>query len=90
MIVLPGANEQEASEAAVALCNAINSTPFDVPEIDEPIAVTISIGAVIGDGAEKEMTNVTSLIAKADQALYGAKNSGRNQVTLSRPDTAVA
>ena len=90
MIVLPGADELEAGQAAVALCNAINSKPFKVPGIAEPIAVTISIGAVIGGGGQTDTSVVTDLIAKADQALYNAKNAGRNRAKLSPPDSAVA
>ncbi|MDE4133809.1 diguanylate cyclase [Phaeobacter sp. QD34_3] len=89
MIVLPGASEFEAGLAAVELCNAINSKPFHVPGIDQPISVTISIGAVIGGGTT-ESIKVTELIAKADQALYDAKNAGRNQVTMSPASAAVA
>ncbi len=89
MIVLPGANELDAGHAAIALCNAINSTPFDIPGLKDPISVTISIGAVIGGGTGSA-PKVGDLIEKADQALYNAKNAGRNQVTLSNPDTAVA
>mgnify|MGYP000397990302 CR=1 FL=1 len=48
MIVLPGADEISAGLTAVALCNAINSEPFHVAGIAEPIEVTISIGAVVG------------------------------------------
>ncbi len=90
MVVLPGADELETGQAAVALCNAINSRPFKVPGVSEPIAVTISIGAVIGGGTQAANSSVTDLIAKADQALYNAKNAGRNRAKLSDPDTAVA
>lgn len=81
MAVLPGATEAEASLAAIALCNAINSTPFQVPGAAEPVKVTISIGAVIGGSGTG--ANTAALIEKADQALYNAKDAGRNQVTLS-------
>lgn len=80
MAVLPGATEAEAGMAAIALCNAINSKPFQVPGSAQPVRVTISIGAVMGGGGQD--LNATTLIEKADQALYNAKNAGRNQVTL--------
>lgn len=82
MAVLPGASEAEAGIAALALCNAINSTPFEVPGVSEPVRVTISIGAVMGGGGRND--SAATLIEKADQALYDAKNAGRNQVTLPR------
>ena len=104
MIVLPGADEISAGLAAVELCNAINSTPFHVPGIAEPIEVTISIGAVVGrDLTRKENTDsgenpsqdrgassVIELISLADRALYDAKDAGRNQVTLGTAATAAA
>ncbi|MEX0304465.1 MAG: diguanylate cyclase, partial [Leisingera sp.] len=88
MIVLPGANEAEAGIAAIALCNAINSTPFQVPGAAEPVKVTISIGAVMGGSGKEDST--TSLVEKADQALYNAKDGGRNQVTLPEECTQAA
>lgn len=88
MAVLPGASEAGAGIAAVALCNAINGTPFEVPGAAEPVKVTISIGAVMGGGSQH--SSAAALVEKADQALYNAKNAGRNQVTLSRECTVAA
>lgn len=95
MIVLPGGDEVAAGIAAVELCNAINSKPFQVPGIEAPIEVTISIGAVIGGGREAHGNDVSSnsvsdLISEADRALYNAKDAGRNQVTLSKNCTVAA
>ena len=44
---------------------------------DQPVTVTISFGLAVfpDDGAEK-----STLITKADQALYAAKRRGRNRV----------
>ncbi|NRB19072.1 MAG: diguanylate cyclase [Rhodobacteraceae bacterium] len=90
MIVMPGLGAAQASEIAERLCRQINATPFQVAGIDEPIHVTTSIGLAIGGGdpcagpsRKSRPTSVTDLIADADRALYGAKDAGRNQVTLS-------
>ena len=88
MAVLPGATEAEAAIIASALCDAINSTPFQVPGAAEPVQVTISIGAVMGGGGNEDST--AALVEKADQALYNAKDGGRNQVTLSPECTQAA
>ncbi|MGR3760201.1 diguanylate cyclase domain-containing protein [Roseobacteraceae bacterium NS-SX3] len=90
MAVLPGVSEIEAGQAAVALCNAINGTPFRVPGAAAPVTVTISVGAVIGGRGSKEPREVNDLIAAADRALYSAKEAGRNQVTLSPQQPAAA
>ncbi|WP_037254541.1 diguanylate cyclase [Roseobacter sp. SK209-2-6] len=90
MIVLPGADEIEAGVAAVDLCNAINSRPFHIDGIREPVEVTISIGAVIGRGNDDATQSVNDLISAADRALYDAKNAGRNQVTMGKKGTAAA
>ncbi|KIC07935.1 diguanylate cyclase [Leisingera sp. ANG-M1] len=86
MAVLPGATETEAAIAASALCDAISSAPFQVPGAAEPVKVTISIGAIMGGGED----STAALVEKADQALYNAKDSGRNQVTLSPECTQAA
>lgn len=88
MAVLPGADEAEAGRTAISLCNAINGTPFQLPGSSEPVKVTISIGAVMG-GAGKDVSTA-ALVEKADQALYDAKNAGRNQVTLPSECTQAA
>lgn len=89
MIVLPGIGEAKAAEVAAQLCRKINSAPFHVPGVAEPISVTTSIGVVIGGGdlcskrTSPAHPSVSDLIADADRALYCAKHAGRNQVTLS-------
>jgi two-component system, cell cycle response regulator len=56
---------------------AVASSPIHTGAGDIPI--TISFGVKIGDEGETE----TELLAAADRALYQAKSSGRNQVSLS-------
>jgi len=49
---------------------------------DELFRVTVSVGIGIKDPAEKEMTAL-DLIRRADQALYRAKEAGRNRTILA-------
>lgn len=66
---------------------------FGQTSLIPPIDVTISIGVAIGMDpetsssvpAENPADMVTRLLELADQALYAAKNKGRNCVRLSRP-----
>ncbi len=54
----------------------------------EPIAVTISLGVAEWDKAT--MTNPTSLIDRADGAMYAAKNAGRNRTMVAMGNEARA
>ena len=53
---------------------AVEQLVVNAPECNKTIQVTISIGAVKGSG------ELTALISHADEALYQAKENGRNQV----------
>ena len=70
---LLGANEKDATAKAEEIRLMIEKLPF--PEV-LGLSVTISAGVATSEkGAD-----LASLIKSADQALYAAKNSGRNQV----------
>ncbi len=77
LLLLPGMSEQSARERAETLREALASTPVQFEQ--SLISVTGSFGvacfprhAQTGDG----------LIAAADQALYAAKEAGRNRVEI--------
>jgi len=53
-------------------------------ERDERVPVTLSIGAALLDGDEDE--DQQTLVVRADQALYRAKNEGRNRCLLFSPE----
>ena len=89
LIVLQDTDQQTATQAARELCREINSRPFQCPGLACPIDVTISIGVVIspttGYGSDPSVDqNAATLIGQADRALYNAKGSGRNKVSLVR------
>lgn len=89
LIALPNTDPITASHTAADLCEQINCRPFTAPGIDLPIAMTISIGAVIchpGREARDFGDDCTGdLIEQADRALYVAKNAGRNRISLFQP-----
>ena len=53
---------------------------IDFQEVGEQLAVTISVGVGIADGPQE---TVEMLLKRADEALYAAKNGGRNRVCMA-------
>ena len=72
MVVLPGCDRDRVLQSAERIRSAIESPPFVMDELQ--IGVTISVGATscTSGMSEKEM------LTNADDALYKAKNAGRN------------
>jgi diguanylate cyclase (GGDEF)-like protein len=62
---------------AERLRRCIAETPIDSSQ--GPIQITISLGVVILD---QDCKNLDDLLHRADQALYAAKQAGRNQVSI--------
>jgi diguanylate cyclase (GGDEF)-like protein/PAS domain S-box-containing protein len=75
LILLVETNAQEALLVAERIRQAIASSPFATSI--GPLRVTTSIGVA---EMTPEMGGITHLIARADQALYRAKEAGRNRV----------
>jgi len=83
LVVMPGAGMAEANIAAERLRASVAETGFELPD-GTRIAVTVSIGvAQAGRGEALE-----AFLRRADEALYAAKNAGRNQVQAA--DNAAA
>lgn len=74
-LLFRGASSVEAEMAAERLRLKVASTPITLPH-DPPIHATVSIG--IGNAEAGQP--IAAALEQADQALYGAKNAGRNQV----------
>ncbi|MBR0567147.1 PAS domain-containing protein [Azoarcus sp. L1K30] len=74
-IVLRGTSNESAFGLAERLRRAVCNAPLD--HDSGPIQITISIGLAVFDGAQAE-----SMLARADQALYEAKEGGRNRVCM--------
>jgi two-component system cell cycle response regulator len=84
LVALPDADLATAMDCAERLRHAISDAPFQVGAAHPAISVTMSVGLAIGNGDESRKPDAQSMINQADAALYGAKNHGRNQVTLAR------
>jgi two-component system, cell cycle response regulator len=76
LIVLPGCGREGVATIAERIRHCIGSESMDIPE--GMIQVTISLGLSTKDKGRK--SDVNSLVQAADQALYLAKQGGRNRV----------
>jgi diguanylate cyclase (GGDEF)-like protein len=75
VILMPETSPQAAGEAAERIRQTVADTPVDTSE--GRIVFTVSIGV---SEFQKQDKDVHDLLARADQALYAAKESGRNRV----------
>jgi two-component system cell cycle response regulator len=77
VVLLENATLQQATNIAEKIRMRIAGTEFKITAKPYDIPVTISIGVT---SLYKEDLKINNLIERADQALYQAKNSGRNKV----------
>lgn len=77
VVVMPDTDISFAYMIAERLRQQVADVPFDVTGVGDPISVTVSIGVT---SLEVGQENCASLLKRADEALYRAKNEGRNRV----------
>lgn len=80
IVLLPEISGGKAKDVAERVCLAVASTPFALPDGRE-IGVTVSAGVSCFPNCAPE---AAVAISTADQALYTAKQAGRNRVMLYR------
>ncbi len=78
IIITPNTNIQDAIEIAERVRDITEKYDFKTEK--KPLRITISLGVAT---MNKTITNKTSLIKRADGALYQAKDSGRNRVCVA-------
>ena len=82
-LILPRMEKKEAAAMGEEFRKAIESHPFERIDVQgERIPVTLSAGISLFPSLAKDPVE---LIRQADQALYRAKESGRNRVVLYDP-----
>jgi diguanylate cyclase (GGDEF)-like protein/PAS domain S-box-containing protein len=82
LVLLNGVRDlQDAVDVAEKLRR---SAAEPIPTAAGPISITLSIGVTLADPEE----STDALIARADDAMYQAKKSGRNQVVAFEPAAA--
>ncbi len=84
IIILPGTNEQGA--IAVAETTREEITKLELSWEKQTITLTASLGISSLIPSNSQNKNRQFMVNQADQALYQAKNNGRNQVVLFDSD----
>ena len=78
LIVLPRTGAEDARAVAERFRATVEAMRVDLSDGSEPLAITVSIGvATLGPD---NLIGPADLIGQADDALYLAKNAGRNRV----------
>jgi diguanylate cyclase (GGDEF)-like protein len=79
-LLLPGAAALGAFVAAERIRNSVAA--LDAPDVPAPITVSIGIGS-LREGSHAPISLASlALVRKADEALYQAKQSGRNRTVI--------
>lgn len=80
VVMMVSADGEQAARNANRIRETVAQTPFHLPGQEEPVRVTISGGVASfpGDG-----DSTSELIRAADQALYAAKEQGRNRIVAA-------
>lgn len=84
-ILLPAIPPEEAERMAERLVALIAGS--SVMYGDRPITMTVSIGLTMATDADRSLEKI---IIRADDALYRAKEAGRNRVVIDHPEEVVA
>ena len=77
VVVMPDTDVAYAYNVAERLRRSIETTPIQISRAPARLSITVSIGIT---GLEGANDTAEALLHRADQALYRAKNSGRNRV----------
>ena len=85
VIYLPDTGEQAAERLAQRIRRAISALGINNAEGRTLIRLTVSIGVVTAR-AGKEARDLEEMIRGADEAMYRAKEAGRNRVVQGRPE----
>jgi len=82
MVILPQTNLEDALIIAERIRSQVEKAYFTNSKGQRDLKVTVSVGAVAYPGG---VSSSSQLLEKVDQALYNAKNSGRNRVGIISP-----
>ncbi|MDE1939111.1 MAG: PleD family two-component system response regulator [Alphaproteobacteria bacterium] len=77
VVVMPDTDVAYAYSVAERLRKSIETTPIEISRAPGKLTITISIGIASSESSDDKAED---LLRRADQALYRAKNGGRNRV----------
>ncbi|EYD70945.1 diguanylate cyclase [Limimaricola hongkongensis] len=83
LVAMPDTSLDQARSAAERLRHRIREAPFRISETRGSCRVTVSVGVALGPRGTDPETEAEALMSRADAALYAAKTTGRNRVTVS-------
>lgn len=86
VVVLPNTPAREAFRIADLLCQTVRKSPIPLPN-GKPLYATISIGVYAGHPTHG--SSWERWVSAADEAMYRAKNNGRDRVFMSGPVQAM-
>lgn len=78
LLLMQTQSYEEAASAAERLINVIRGAPVMIPQ-SQPLALTATMGLSL----VKEGEELSSVIERADKALYAGKNAGRNRYVIA-------
>jgi diguanylate cyclase (GGDEF)-like protein len=86
VILLPGADIHQAERVGEAVCEAVRQAGIPHGHTQVPGLATLSVSVGATSLVARKGTAPRSVFALADQALYIAKNGGRNRVATLGPN----
>lgn len=89
LVVLPGSDVVQATALAERLRESLRASPVSTRA--GPLAITASLGvALLREADPRGMAGAEALVARADAAMYRAKQSGRDRVEGEAPEASSA
>ena len=86
LVAMPDTNLDQARGAAERLRRRIRDEPFEISGPGREALncrITISVGVALGPRRPEPEAEAEALMRRADEALYAAKETGRNRVTIN-------
>jgi diguanylate cyclase (GGDEF)-like protein len=85
VLILPETDQESALQVASKVHEEIRSSTFGTP--NRPFALTVSVG--LSSTSTKHYSDWRQMLEDADQALYGAKNSGKDRIEICASEKAL-